>query len=354
MDPMPPANGDSIFARRLQIATYSVFLLVLAIRLLEQFRDILQPLFIALFLVFLTNPIHRWLVRRGIPSLVAYGVIVTLVLGGIFIFGSMMFDNFAEVAADKESLLRFEKRLDTRIRNALEWLPFETREPKENFLREIVSLDDMIAQAGAAFDRFRATSALAALTILYILFLIAERVSFPARITLAFGAERGRHILTVVESINLAISQYVALKTLVSALAGVCSYVVLAAFDVKFATTFSVLIFLLNYIPYLGSLIACALPILLSFLQFDEQWKPIVIAILLIGIQQGIGNWIEPRMTGQRLDVSPLLIVLSLAFWWSVWGVPGAILAVPLLVIVKIILDNIPETKPIATLISNQ
>src|SRR5207244_9688571 len=106
--------------------------------------------------------------------------------------------------------------------------------------------------------------------------------------------------------------------------------------------------------PYVGSLVAVALPILLSFLQFDEAWKPIVIAILLIGIQQMIGNWIEPRMAGQRLDVSPFLIVVSLAFWWFVCGIIGAILAVPLLVIVKIILDNIPETKPIATLISNR
>jgi predicted PurR-regulated permease PerM len=96
------------------------------------------------------------------------------------------------------------------------------------------------------------------------------------------------------------------------------------------------------------------LPIVLSFLQFDDVWKPIVVAIALVGIQQGIGTWLEPRLAGHRLDVSPLLIVLSLAFWWTIWGVPGAILAVPLLVIVKIILDNIPETKPIATLISNR
>lgn len=190
---------------------------------------------------------------------------------------------------------------------------------------------------------------------LFVLFLIAEKVTFPHRVALAFGDEQGVRFLLIVESINQAISQYVAVKTLVSVLAGLLSYAVLTLFGVELAASWALLIFLLNYIPYVGSLVACALPIVLSFLQFEDAiWKPIVIAIGLIGIQQGIGNWIEPRMAGQRLDVSPLLIVLSLTFWWTVWGIFGAILAVPLLVIVRIILDNIPETKPIATLISNR
>ena len=79
-----------------------------------------------------------------------------------------------------------------------------------------------------------------------------------------------------------------------------------------------------------------------------------MITISLIAIQQGIGTLVEPRLAGHRLDVSPLLIVLSLAFWGAIWGPVGMILAVPLLVSVKIVLENIPETKPIATLISNQ
>ncbi len=354
MDPAPlppPVVDGSIFLRRLRMATYAVVLFVLAIYLLEKFERILQPLFIALFLGFLTNPIHRWLVRRGLPSLFAYGVIVLLVLLGVSLFGSLVAANFAGVA-DQEKLLQYEKRLETKIRDVFERLPFETPKLEDRFLR--ISYTDLLAAGGAAFGRFRDSTTLAALTVLYILFMIAEKVSFPGRIALAFGEQHGTRIMAVVESINLAISQYIAVKTLVSALAGILSYAVLAVFDVELAATWGILIFLLNYIPYLGSLVACALPIVLSFLQFDEMWKPIAIAVSLIGIQQVIGTWVEPRMAGQRLDVSPLLIVLSLAFWGFVWGIPGAILAVPLLVMVKIILDNIPETKPIATLISNR
>ena len=182
----------------------------------------------------------------------------------------------------------------------------------------------------------------------------SEKVGFPHRLTLALGTEHGEHIMEVVESITEAIGEYIAVKTLVSALAGFLSYLVLAIFDVDFAATWGILIFLFNYIPYLGSLVAVLLPIVVSLLQFDEFWPAIAIAILLVGIQQLIGAFLEPRMAGQRLDVSPLLILLALAFWGAVWGIVGMILAVPLLVIVRIILDSIPETKPIATLMSNR
>ncbi|HZZ76921.1 MAG TPA: AI-2E family transporter [Gemmataceae bacterium] len=387
----PPADSQTVnldrtaFMRRLKIATYTLVIFVLSIHLLREFREMLQPLFVALFLGFLVNPIHGWLIRRGIPSLVAYGIILVLVCLGLVAFGSIMYANVAELARDKQKLQRYEDQLGTMIKKVAAQLPInrrddaeekkaerdmrnsvvgfvgtitdpiERRAPSEPIWRGILSPERLISPVVAAVGQLRDSLAWAALVFLFVLFLIAEKVTFPRRLELAFGDVQGDRILAVIESINQAISQYIAVKTLVSVLAGILTYAVLAFFGVELAASWALLVFLLNYIPYVGSLIACTLPIVLSFLQFpDELWKPIMVTILLIGIQQGIGNWIEPRMAGQRLDVSPLLIVLSLTFWWTVWGIFGAILAVPLLVIVRIILDNIPETKPIATLISNR
>jgi predicted PurR-regulated permease PerM len=349
---VPPAHlGGASFLRRLQLATYVIILLVLTIYLLDKFREILQPLFIALFLGFLMQPIQRWLVNRGIPATIAYGLIVTIVALGVFAFGSMMYANITQVAEQRFS---YETRLETRVRDLGARMPFAMPTMDGHFLRGIFTPDQLAGAVSTALGRFGDFSSWAALTFIYLLFLIAEKVSFPRRMVLAFGTQHGEHIMNVVESITEAIGEYIAVKTLASAIGGLLSYGVLALFDVEFAATWGILIFVLNYIPYLGSMVACSLPIILSFLQFDDPWKGIVITIALIGIQQIIGNFVEPRIAGQRLDVSPLLILLSLAFWGSVWGIIGMILAVPLLVIVRIILDNIPETKPIATLISNR
>jgi len=350
LEPIPVIEG-SLFLRRVRIATYSIILFVLIIHLLEKFRDILQPLAIALFLGFLMHPVHRWLVLRRIPSMLAYGVILVLVALSLTAIGAIIHDNI-EQAVPKAPI--YEERLEEKIINFTRHLP-EDAHLQKGFLRQInIGSVQLIAGARASIGPVRDFATLIGLTLLYLLFLIAEKVGVPGRLQLALGEDQGNHVLTVVESITQAISQYIAVKTLVSAMAGVLSYLVLATVGVELAATWGILIFLFNYIPYLGSLIAVALPIVLTFLQFDEVWIGIIVTICLIGIQQGIGTWIEPRMAGQRLDVSPILIVLSLAFWFSIWGIVGAILAVPMLVIVKIILDNIDATKPIATLISNR
>src|SRR5262249_45257866 len=101
--------------------------------------------------------------------------------------------------------------------------------------------------------------------------------------------------------------------------------------------------------------VAVSLPIVLSFLQYaDEPWKPLLITLLLLLVQRVVDNFIEPRLAGHKLGLSPLIVLLSLAFWGWLWGVVGLILAVPLTVIGKISRENIRKTKPLATLTSNE
>ncbi len=354
--PAPPEllPEGSTFLQRLQIATFSLFLLVLVVYLLEKFRPIFQPLFIGLFIAYVILPVHTWLVRRGIRPFVAYAVILLLLLLMVVGVGTLAYVNGREVSA---RLPGYERRLEEIVRNAIASLPMEVplegRLLRELPLAQLFSAQQVMAAlssaAGTLFDFFTWL----AVTFVYLVFLIVEAETFPQRIRRAFGERHGGHVLEVVGSINQAIAHYISVKTLVSLIAGLASLVVLLAFDVDFAITWALLIFLLNFIPYLGSLVATALPILLSFVQLPSFWHVAAVALLLIGIQQGIGTFLEPRMTGHRLNVSPLLILLSLAFWGLLWGIVGMILAVPMLVVIKIVLDNIKETRPIATLISN-
>lgn len=354
--PLPPPDPfvSGVFLRRLLVVTASLLLFVLAIYVLEKFRAILQPLFIGLFIAYLILPIHAWLVRHSIRPYLAYGVILLLILLALVGAGLLVYKNYEQATA---RLPEYELRLERIVQDVGTRLSLELPALEGRFLRDLplfrfLSAEQILTGVRAVLGTFVDFTTWLAVTFIYLIFLIVEKERFPQRILLAFGEQQGGRVLAIVASINLAIAQYLSVKTLVSLLAGVLSALVLLAFDVDFAITWGLLIFLFNYIPYLGSLVATALPILLSFVQFDGVWQGLVIAILLIAIQQAIGNFLEPRMAGQRLGVSPLLIILSLAFWGVVWGVVGMILAVPLLMIVKIVLDNIPETKPLATLIS--
>jgi predicted PurR-regulated permease PerM len=350
-----PLADSAAFLRRVLLATCGLLLFVLSIYVLEKFRTILQPLFIGLLISYLILPIHAWLVRRGMHPYVAYAAILLLMLLALVGVGLLVFSNYEQATA---RLPEYERQLERIIRDVAESTRLDVPGMEVGFLREIplarlFSSEQILGATRAVLGTFLDFTTWLAVTFIYLVFLVIEKERFPNRILLAFGPGRGGHVLTVIASINLAIAQYLSVKTLVSLLAGVLSTIVLLLFGVDFAITWGLLIFLLNYIPYLGSLVATALPILLSFVQFDNLGVGVVVALLLIGIQQAIGNFLEPRMTGQRLDVSPLLILLALAFWGVVWGVVGMILSVPLLVSVKIVLDNIKETKPIAILISN-
>jgi predicted PurR-regulated permease PerM len=371
---MPPANEDLAtsgaarppllpidplqFQRRLTVATLGLLLVVLLGSVLYVCASILQPLFIAGLLVYLILPVHQRLVRWRVPSPVAYLLIVICVLGLFWGIGAMAYRNFAELMGERLSV--YEERLDRLARKVLGGLPFTVPDLDNWHVRNLVTFDvgpdSRIRNVfRAAVGNFLEFLTATFVVLIYLVFLIAERVSLPGRVARAFGEARAQEIMAVVEAINRAVHAYIALKSFVSVLQGLLSFVVLAAFGVEFAVMWGVLIFLFNFIPYIGSLVAVSLPIVLSFLQFvEEPWKPLLITLLLLLIQRVVDNYIEPRLTGHKLGVSPLIVLLSLAFWGWLWGVVGMILAVPLTVIGKIILENIRETKPLATLISNE
>jgi predicted PurR-regulated permease PerM len=346
------------FQRRLTIATLGLLLVVLVGFVLYVCASILQPLFIAGLLVYLILPVHQRLVSWRVPSAVAYILIVVCVLGLFWGIGEIAYRNFVELSVERLSL--YEESLDRLAVKALRGLPFEVPDLENWHVRNLVTFD--IGPDSRIRNVFRAAvgNFLEFLTatfvvLIYLIFLIAERVSLPRRVARAFGEARATEIMAVVERINRGVHDYIALKTFVSFLQGLLSFVVLAAFGVDFAVMWGVLIFLFNFIPYIGSLVAVSLPIILSILQYaDEPWKPLLITLLLLLIQRVVDNFIEPRLTGQKLGLSPLIVLLSLAFWGWLWGIVGMILAVPLTVISKIVLENIPETRPLATLISNE
>jgi predicted PurR-regulated permease PerM len=344
--------------RRLTIATLGLFLVVLLGFILYVCASILQPLFIAGLLVYLIMPIHRRLVSWRVPSAVAYLLMVVVVLSLFWGLGQMVYRNFAQLSAER--LTEYEDKLDGLARKVLGGLPFAVPDLENWHVRNLLMFDigpesrirDVLRAAVGNFLEFLTASFV---VLIYLVFLFAERISLPGRVARAFGEAQAREIMAVAEAINRAVHDYIGLKTFVSVLQGSLSFVVLAAFGVEFAVMWGVLIFLFNFIPYIGSLVAVSLPIVLSFLQYaDEPWKPLLITLLLLLIQRVVDNFIEPRLSGQKLGLSPLLVLLSLAFWGWLWGAIGLILAVPLTVIGKIILENIRETKPLATLISNE
>lgn len=350
----PSGDGPSPFERRLTVITLSLLLVALSFHLLRELAVIFQPLLVAALITYMAVPIHRWLVRHGSPSKVAH----ILILSGVVIFfyavSQLAQSNFRELVSNWDE---YEKKLDRLMDNLQSSLPFPVPELEGKRLRDIFrvpTVEQMIDPVRNALGSFMGLLASTFVVILYLVFLAAEVFSFPQRARVAFGPARAENVMRVIASINQAVGGYLAVMTLINFLIGLLTFVTLAVFEVPFAPMWGLLMFLFSYIPYIGSVVITAAVMLLGLVEFsDEPWKVVLLGVVLIGIQQFFGAYLQPRMMGTRLGVSPLLILLALGFWGVVWGIVGMILAVPLLMVLKITLENIPETRPLALLMSN-
>ena len=120
----------------------------------------------------------------------------------------------------------------------------------------------------------------------------------------------------------------------------------------RFAFFWAFLIFILNYIPTIGYLIATLFPALISLLQFGTFINPMIVLVAIGSIQFLVGNVIEPKLMGNSLNVSPLVVLISLAFWGTIWGVTGMILSVTITIMIIISCSQFKSTKWIAILLS--
>ncbi len=189
--------------------------------------------------------------------------------------------------------------------------------------------------------------------IIYVLFIFMEETSFKMKMQKYFAKkEDGNQINTTLNEIEESISSYLVLKTLVSLLTGFLSYLALLFVGIDSPLFWAFLIFLLNYIPTIGSLVATLFPAIFSLIQFGEFTPFLVIAGAVGAVQIIVGNLIEPRLTGKSLNLSPIITIMALAVWGKIWGITGMILSVPITVIMLIVFSQFESTQTVALILS--
>ncbi|MGL6112960.1 MAG: AI-2E family transporter [Rubrivivax sp.] len=188
---------------------------------------------------------------------------------------------------------------------------------------------------------------------LYATFLLLERNGFETKLAnLSADPKRVARIRDVIQTINRRIGSYLALKTLLSILLGGVSWVIMLFFGLEFAALWAVLIACLNFVPYVGSVLGVAIPVLMTIVQFEDLGVILWMLLALTTVQFIIGNFLDPFVMGNSLNLSPFAILISLAVWSELWGIPGAFLAVPITAIMTIVLSEFSGTRPVAVLLS--
>ena len=192
------------------------------------------------------------------------------------------------------------------------------------------------------------------LVLVYLLFLYLERRNFRRKIDKIIERNPNfKKSQKIVNEIGGDLVKYFTIKTIVSLITACLCYLVMLFFGLDFIWLWAFIIFVLNFIPTIGSIVATILPSLLGLIVFDSVIDAVFMGIIITAIQFTIGSIIEPKFQGDRLNLSPLMILLSLAVWGAIWGVVGMFLAVPIMVTINATLAQFETTKPLAMFFSS-
>jgi AI-2 transport protein TqsA len=312
-------------------------------------KPVLFPFFLAVFLSFVLAPLQDFLTRLKVPRLISIIFILILTFFILYLLGSLIYSSGKSFASE---LPKYSQKIDSILTSFQERYNLSGPEWQTiDWVRQF----DLSKTAGILLDAlgpFLSFVSNIFLILIFLIFIMAGRGQVIPKIQRSFNEKRASKVSQVIHNIDSQIQRYLAIKTVVSFFTGLFALIVLVLFGLDFAILFGFLTFVLNYIPNVGSFFATGFPVIIAFFQFDSAWPAFWILIILTLIQQLMGNFIEPRLMGEGLGLSPLVILFFLFFWGWLWGIPGMILSVPIAAIVKIVCSNIPELDFIAVFMS--
>jgi predicted PurR-regulated permease PerM len=316
-------------------------------------KPILIPLIFALLLWFIVIEIKYLMnkvsfidqkVPEWIKSTVSFLIILSTVMGISTVISS-------SVEKLTNSFSAYESNINIIVEQTNQYLNLDIGELIKSQTGEI----KFSKEIRSAFMSVTSLVSSTFLVFIYCAFIFIEQTFFRNKLKNVFSTEeRYKRANNILQRIEHSIAQYLSIKTLTSLMTGVLSFIALWIIGIDAPVFWAFLIFLLNYIPSIGSLIGTLFPVLFSILQFGDFTPGLLILLFVGAIQVLIGNGLEPKLMGNSMNLSPLVVILALTIWGAIWGVTGAILGVPITVIMVIIFSQFDSTRPVAILLSEK
>ena len=311
-------------------------------------RGIFTPLVLAIFLAVLIDGFARKLRERLSWFPDALALPTAIVVSILFLIGAgiVIAENATSFASQ---LINYTPRLNDLLTRGANALHVQAPPPLEQLVREFnpAKYGAVVAQS---FQNFAGD---AFFVLIYLGFIIASRRGFKRKMVAMFrnGGERDR-ALEAFQEIRGGVESYLWVQTVTGLMIAVGSWIVMAILGLDNAFFWAFLIFVASYIPIIGGVIGIALPPVFALVQFPTLWQAIVIYAVLQTIQFIVGNIVQPRMQGESMNIDPVVVLLSLAFWGALWGMTGMFLSTPLTVTAMVILAQFKGSRWVAILLS--
>jgi predicted PurR-regulated permease PerM len=331
---------------KLIIALLGVIALIATGVVLKAAQSVIIPFVIAWLLSYLLSPTIEFLHRLKVPRPLAMFITIVLLFGVGYLAFIFLYARLATFAA---AFPRYQVRFveitqDISNRVNLPYNPFADINWARTISGMVVSVSSSLVSILSSM----------VMVMIILVFMLLGQPYIGYKIKKALAPDEANRFSGIVASVSSQITRYLAVQFMISSITGVLVWLTLKIIGVDFAATWGAFAFFFNFIPTIGSIIASVPPILLAIVQFYPNIGPALLttAAILV-IQMGMGNGVGPKVMGDKLNLSPVVVLVSLLFWGWLWGIVGAILSIPIASTIKIVCESVEELHPISIMMGS-
>lgn len=339
METAKPSNNNSF---RILVILSSFVIIVAG---MKAAASLVVPFLLASFITIITSPPFLWLRKKNVPKGLALLLIILIFLSMVFLIGVLIGTSIDDFSSN---LPFYEVRLKSQSEEMLAWLIDKNLVKPDFELFKTINPSSVLQIVGETLNQISGIFADGFLILFTVIFMLLEITSLPKKLKKVFIKPDESMIL--VNTVYQKINKYIGIKTLLGLGTGILAYFFLLIVGVDYPLLWAVLAFVLYFIPTIGSMVALIPPVLLTVIQLGFG-QAIIVLFGFIIINTIIGNILEPRFMGRGLELSTLVVFLSLIFWGWILGPVGMLLSVPLTITIKIALESSEETRWVAVML---
>ena len=336
-----------------RLRTTNILLLIIVIPLifylLKTLKFIFVPLVFSMFIALLFLPLMRGMKRKGVPKVISIAVVIVLIIGIIFSAFQLVQLSSAELlTAENEVIPLIKSKVRAIVQDMSTSLSLNI-DSKTPILPQLLSDQDL----GPVIGFLNRTLTMILMTMFFVVLWLAESINVQRVLNALVIKERHRSIKAFIQ-IEENVITFIKVKFVVSLLTGIFTGLMCVFFDVSFPIFWGLFAFSINFIQMVGSFITVILLSLFALVQLDVSSTLLFFILSITGVQVLFGSILEPIFMGRSFSINVITVLVMLLFWGYLWGVPGMIMSIPITVILKIILEQFPNTRIIAELISGR
>ena len=328
------------------LLTLAAFMIVVAG--LKAAAPIVVPMLMAIFLSIISIAPLQWLQRHGLPLWLSMALIFTILITTLVIVGSTLGASITQLTA---TLPGYETQLVDLIDRSAMWVSSQGIDIPAGGIVGLIDPEAAAKFFGRVVSGFGGLIADSMLILFTVLFILVESTTIPSKLR-SFLKNPNDTLLNFSGFMD-GVTQYLVIKGLMSLITGALITIYLLMLDINFALLWGALAFFMNFVPYIGSIIA-AVPVVILALLDAGPGTALAVGAGFLAANMIVGNVLEPRFTGQGLGLSTLVVFVSLVFWGWVFGPVGMFLSTPLTMLMKIALENDPRSRWISILLSSE